>query len=92
MGNGASLRHEQQASRTSLDKALAFFVRFLNAPKQIGSVIPSSGYLERRVVKLAAIPRARTVVELGPGTGGTTQAILAALDAAEEAQSSSAKS
>jgi len=79
MSNGASLGHEQQASRNSLDKALAFFVRFLNAPKQIGSVIPSSGYLERRVVKLAAIPHARTVVELGPGTGGTTQAILDAL-------------
>ena len=79
MGNGASLEQAQQANRTSVDKAVAFFLRFLSAPKQIGSVIPSSGYLERRLVRLAAISQARTVVELGPGTGGTTQAILNAL-------------
>jgi phospholipid N-methyltransferase len=79
MGNGASLRELGSASRTSTDKALAFFLRFLSAPKQIGSVIPSSGHLERRLIRTGGVAHARTVVELGPGTGGTTQAILNAL-------------
>jgi phospholipid N-methyltransferase len=79
MSNGASLREVGRPNRTSTDKALAFFLRFLNAPKQVGSVIPSSCYLERRLIRMGAVAHARTVVELGPGTGGTTQAILNAL-------------
>ena len=58
---------------------LAFFREFLTHPRQIGSVIPSSRFLERRVVRTAGIGSARTVVELGPGTGGTTRALLAAM-------------
>ena len=45
----------------------------------IGSVIPSSPFLERRIVGAAGIAHSRSVVELGPGTGGTTRAILRAL-------------
>jgi len=78
MSNGASLG-EAEDRRSASDKALAFFLRFLKAPKQIGSVIPSSCFLERRLVRAARVAQARTVVELGPGTGGTTQAILNAL-------------
>lgn len=58
---------------------LAFFGQFLRHPLQIGSVIPSSPYLERRILAAAAIAPGDTVVELGPGTGGTTRAILGAL-------------
>ena len=58
---------------------LTFFRGFLRQPGRIGSVIPSSRFLERRVVEAAGIARSRTVVELGPGTGGTTRAILQAL-------------
>lgn len=58
---------------------LAFFREFLAHPQQIGSVIPSSRFLERRVVRLAGINTARTVVELGPGNGGTTRALLRAM-------------
>jgi len=58
---------------------LAFFKGFLRNPAGIGSVIPSSRFLERRVVETAGVARARLVVELGPGTGGTTRAILSAL-------------
>jgi len=60
------------------DRAV-FFREFLKHPQQIGSVAPSSRYLEHRVVEAGAIDRARLVVELGPGTGGITRAILAAL-------------
>jgi phospholipid N-methyltransferase len=58
---------------------LEFFRQFLTHPAEIGSVIPSSIFLERRVVRAADLASARTIVELGPGTGGTTRAILRAM-------------
>ena len=62
-----------------LRDSLAFLHGFLRNPAQVGSVIPSSRCLERRLVRSAAIAQARTVVELGPGTGGTTAAFLQAM-------------
>ncbi len=61
------------------DAPILFFRSFLERPKQIGSVIPSSRFLERRIVRSAEVGRAHVVVELGPGTGGTTQALLRAM-------------
>jgi phospholipid N-methyltransferase len=58
---------------------VAFFAEFLKHPLQIGSVIPSSRFLERRILAAAGVASANTVVELGSGTGGTTQAILDAM-------------
>lgn len=63
----------------TLGKRLAFFLQFLRSPLQIGSVTPSSRYLEQRLLDTADIATARTIVELGPGTGGTTRAILRAM-------------
>jgi len=65
--------------RPERDERLEFFQGFLRCPRQIASVIPSSRFLERRVARLAALAGAQTVVELGPGTGGTTRALLAAM-------------
>jgi phospholipid N-methyltransferase len=63
-------------SRSALRDS-AFFLRgFLHHPEQVGSVIPSSRFLERRIVQCANAHAARIVVELGPGTGGTTRALL----------------
>lgn len=58
---------------------ITFFQEFLKHPLQIGSVVPSSRFLERRVLQAADVASARTIIELGPGTGGTTRAILAAM-------------
>jgi len=58
---------------------LVFFQEFLKHPYQIGSIISSSRFLERRIVKTAGINSAKTIAELGPGVGGTTQAILSAM-------------
>ncbi len=63
------------------DAPILFFKSFLARPMEVGSVIPSSRFMERRLVRFADIPNARVVVELGPGTGGTTQALLRALPA-----------
>lgn len=56
-----------------------FLRGFLAHPRQVGSVVPSSRFLERQLVSAAGVAQARTVVELGPGTGGTTRALLRAV-------------
>lgn len=59
----------------------AFLRGFLRHPGQVGSVIPSSTRLEQRLVRCAHPADAAVVLELGPGTGGTTRALLAAMRA-----------
>ncbi|MGH8224281.1 MAG: class I SAM-dependent methyltransferase [Woeseiaceae bacterium] len=56
-----------------------FFQAFLKAPRVVASVIPSSPFLERRVVRAANPGSASVVVELGGGTGGLTRALLKAM-------------
>jgi phospholipid N-methyltransferase len=58
-----------------------FFREFLKSPRVVASVIPSSPFLESRVVKAADPATARAVVELGAGTGVITRPLLKALDA-----------
>ncbi|MDZ7750945.1 MAG: methyltransferase type 12 [Gammaproteobacteria bacterium] len=70
---------KNNSSFMGLNGRMAFFTEFLRHPLQVGSVIPSSRFLERRIVAAAGIAMARTVVELGPGTGGTTRAMLRAM-------------
>jgi phosphatidylethanolamine/phosphatidyl-N-methylethanolamine N-methyltransferase len=74
-------RKNAPTSRPQGNGALAFFLGFLRNPNMVGSLIPSSRFLERRLVQAADVGSARLVVELGPGTGGTTRALLAALPA-----------
>jgi len=62
-----------------MDSRSVFFQEFLKHPLEIGSIIPSSRFLERRVVETAGVSSAKTIVELGPGTGGTTREILRAM-------------
>lgn len=73
MTGSARTNHSFQGDR------LAFFQEFLKHPLQVGSVIPSSRFLEQRLLRAAELMTASTVVELGAGTGGTTRAILRAL-------------
>ena len=67
------------SNNSSNGDRLAFFQEFLKHPLQIGSVIPSSRFLEQRLLRAAGLARAKVVLELGAGTGGTTRAILSAL-------------
>lgn len=65
--------------RALIDGRSLFFQEFIKHPLEIGSIIPSSRFLERRIVQTAGVRSAQTIVELGPGTGGTTRAILRAM-------------
>jgi phospholipid N-methyltransferase len=58
-----------------------FFWEFVRKPGVVGAVAPSSGGLARRMVEWIDWPRARTVLEYGPGTGAFTREILSRLDA-----------
>ena len=69
----------KKSTRSLLNGRFAFFQEFLKHPFQIGSIIPSSRFLEQRILGASAIASATTVVELGSGTGGTTRAILGAM-------------
>jgi len=51
----------------------------LKHPLQIGSIIPSSRFLEQRIVEAAEAVSVNVIIELGPGTGGVTRAILRAM-------------
>ena len=66
-------------TNSKLDGRLVFIQEFLKHPLQIGSIIPSSHYLEQRIVAAAGIASAKVIVELGAGTGGVTRAILRAM-------------
>jgi phospholipid N-methyltransferase len=61
------------------DHPLAFLTGFLQRPKEVASIVPSSRFLMRRVVRGADVAHAKLVVELGPGTGGSTRAMLRAM-------------
>jgi phospholipid N-methyltransferase len=66
-------------NNTHANGRLIFMQEFLKHPFQIGSIIPSSRFLERRVVDATRSASASLVVELGPGTGGITRALLGAM-------------
>ena len=66
---------------SSVKSAMVFLREFLRNPRQLGSIIPSSGFLKRRILAAADLTNASVVVELGPGNGGTTRSILSALPA-----------
>lgn len=55
----------------------ATFLRaWLNDPRSVGSVAPSSPQLARAMAALVPWERSRTVVELGAGTGAITERLL----------------
>jgi phosphatidylethanolamine/phosphatidyl-N-methylethanolamine N-methyltransferase len=55
---------------------LRFLLGFLRRPLSVASVVPSSRWLTRRVAQATVSGDTRVVVELGPGTGAVTRALL----------------
>jgi phosphatidylethanolamine/phosphatidyl-N-methylethanolamine N-methyltransferase len=71
-----SSTHPHGTNPVDKETRLAFLRAFFRSPKEVGSVIPSSRFLKERFVDNADLSDAKVVVELGPGTGGTTRALL----------------
>jgi phospholipid N-methyltransferase len=61
---------------SGLREHLMFFSRFLRSPRTVGAVSVSSRALARSVVGAVAMTPDARVVELGPGTGALTGAIV----------------
>jgi phospholipid N-methyltransferase len=55
---------------------LLFGTMFFRNPKMLGSLIPSSRYLSRRLMRQIDWKRARVIVEYGPGIGNVTADML----------------
>lgn len=60
----------------SFREHLLIFSKFLRNPRTVGAVSPSSRALAHAMVKSLPVNRASSIVELGPGTGAFTGAIL----------------
>ncbi len=60
----------------SLHAAQLFFRQWLQAPLSTGSVLPSGAALSRTLAREMALHTDDVVVELGPGTGAVTPALL----------------
>lgn len=56
-----------------------FFKRWLNRPKGMGSVVPSSRMLARAIASRVAWREGEVVVELGAGTGAISRGLLEVL-------------
>jgi phospholipid N-methyltransferase len=70
---------DDASNNSVLRESMLIFSKFLKSPRTVGAVSPSSRALAQRMV--ADLPRdvPVTVVELGPGTGAFTGAIVDAL-------------
>lgn len=60
----------------SLAERGRFLRSFLRSPRQVGAVLPTSHRAVCAMLDLAALERARCVVEMGAGTGSYTREIL----------------
>jgi phosphatidylethanolamine/phosphatidyl-N-methylethanolamine N-methyltransferase len=69
-------RGDGSADRPALREHANFLGAFLRSPFRTGAVAPSSRWLAARMVEDAGLASADTVVELGPGTGAITRAIV----------------
>jgi phospholipid N-methyltransferase len=61
---------------TGLREHVLVFSRFLRSPRTVGALTASSRALAAAMVRGLDLARARRVVELGPGTGALTGAIV----------------
>lgn len=58
------------------DEEIRFFKTWIDKPKAMGAVLPTSNVTARRMASLINPNDGNTVLELGPGTGVITKAIL----------------
>jgi phosphatidylethanolamine/phosphatidyl-N-methylethanolamine N-methyltransferase len=58
------------------DEEIRFFKGWIDGPKAVGAILPTSSITARRMASVIDIHSGRPVLELGPGTGVITKAIL----------------
>ncbi len=60
-----------------MGEKITFFKNFIHNPRQIGSIIPSSKKLSKKMAEQINYNKAKCIIELGPGVGPYTEIILA---------------
>jgi len=58
------------------DDEIRFFKGWMDGPKAVGSIVPTSAVTSRRMASVIDTTSGLPVLELGPGTGVVTKAIL----------------
>jgi phosphatidylethanolamine/phosphatidyl-N-methylethanolamine N-methyltransferase len=74
MTRGSGLRKTLAAK---FDDELKFFKGWIDKPKAVGAIMPTSSVTARRMASVIDTGSGLPVLELGPGTGVITKAILA---------------
>ena len=74
MRRGSQLR---KALAEKFDDELKFFKGWIDKPKSVGSIVPTSSIAARRMASVVNPNSGLPVLEVGPGTGVVTRAILA---------------
>ncbi|MEZ5805989.1 MAG: class I SAM-dependent methyltransferase [Rhizobiaceae bacterium] len=75
MNGLSSARRKTLAER--FDEEVKFFKGWLHRPRAVGSIIPTSSITARKMASVIDPDSGMPVLELGPGTGVITKAILA---------------
>lgn len=70
------LQRQGRLLRARIAEGMVFLRRFVGAPRQVGSIVPSSPYLTRAVLDKIDWDQVRNVAELGAGTGVFTRSIV----------------
>ena len=65
--------------KVEMREKVRFFRSFLANPRAVGAILPTSRRTVRDMLDMADFERARTVVELGAGTGVYTGEVIARL-------------
>ena len=74
MKRGSELR---KALSEKFDEELKFFRGWIDKPKAVGAIVPTSSVTSRRMASVIDTTSGLPVLEVGPGTGVITKAILA---------------
>jgi len=69
------LRLKERLGR-KFDEEIRFFKGWIDGPKSVGAILPTSAVTARRMASVVSPASGLPVLELGPGTGIITKAIL----------------
>ncbi|AYD03467.1 phospholipid N-methyltransferase PmtA [Neorhizobium sp. NCHU2750] len=69
------LRLKERLGR-KFDEEIRFFKGWIDGPKQVGAIMPTSSVTAKRMASVVDTKSGLPVLELGPGTGVITKAIL----------------
>lgn len=71
------VRRLKQKFEKKFDEEIRFFKGMMQGPKTVGAIAPTSSITARRMASVVSPHASLPVLELGPGTGVITKAILA---------------